>query len=281
MKSQMIATVAGGISLTLLQMISGMVLAPMSSALPESPADMLGWLVLSNLLVAGVLAWYARRSAWTGWRLAGALFVTAWGIGTLNSLIEAHFFAIFDRPDVLPAIFVLSLPPVLLFAPLMVWLSGRWSVPGAEAAVAPDRGVVSWMGRFAACSVTYLVLYFTAGMIIFPYVQPFYDQRALPSPSTIILLQLFLRGPIFAAIGLLIVRMAPATRLDHALMVAVAMSILGGAAPLIMPNPFFPDAVRWVHFLEVVTSHIVFGAVVGWLLGGTRARQQQPAARAA
>ena len=56
MKSQMIATVAGGISLTLLQMISGMVLAPISSALPESPADTLGWLVLSNLLVAGVLA---------------------------------------------------------------------------------------------------------------------------------------------------------------------------------------------------------------------------------
>ena len=281
MKSQMIATVAGAISLTLLQMISGMVLGPMSPALPEPPAGMLGWLVVSNLLVAGVLAWYARRSAWTGWRLAGALFVIAWSIGTLNSLIEAHFFAIFDRPDVLPAIFLRSLPPALLFTPVMVWLSGRWDVPGAEPAAAPDRGMVSWVARFAACSVTYLVLYFTAGMIIFPYVQPFYDMRALPAPSTIVLLQLFLRAPIFAAAGLLIVRMAPGTRRDHALMVAVAMSILGGAAPLIIPNSFFPDTVRWVHFVEVVTSNFVFGAVVGWLLGGTRARQQQRAARAA
>ena len=263
MKSQMMATVAGGISLTLLQMMSGVVLGPMSPALPEPPAGMFGWLVLSNLLVAGVLAWYARRSAWTGWRLAGALFVTAWGVGTLNSLIEAHFFAIFDRPGVLPALFLRSLPPVLVFAPVMVWLSGRWSVPGAETAPAPDHGIVGWVARFAACSATYLVLYFTAGMIIFPYVQPFYDMRALPAPSTIVLLQLFLRAPIFAGIGLLIVRMAPGTRRDHALMVAVAMSILGGAAPLIIPNPFFPDAVRWVHFVEVVTSNFVFGAVVG------------------
>jgi hypothetical protein len=34
-----------------------------------------------------------------------------------------------------------------------------------------------------------------------------------------------------------------------------------------MPNPYFPDSVRWVHFFEVTSSNFVFGAIVGWLWG--------------
>jgi hypothetical protein len=34
-----------------------------------------------------------------------------------------------------------------------------------------------------------------------------------------------------------------------------------------MPNPFFPDAVRWVHFCEVTSENFLFGAIVAWLWG--------------
>lgn len=111
--------------------------------------------------------------------------------------------------------------------------------------------------------------------------QEFYEQLTLPSTGTIVLLQLLVRGPLFAAIGLLIVRMTAATRIEHALMVGVAMSMLGGVAPLIPPNPFLPDAVRWVHFMEVVPSNFLFGFVTGWLLGGSRQPERRQAMSAA
>ena len=44
--------------------------------------------------------------------------------------------------------------------------------------------------------------------------------------------------------------------------------LLGGVAPLLMPNPYLPDAVRWAHFVETSVSNLVFGALAGWILQG-------------
>jgi hypothetical protein len=265
MKTQLVATVGGGFILTVLQMLTGMVLGPLDV---EMPPGTLPWMLLANLLLAGVLAWYARRSAWTGWRLAAALFAISYGIGHASALIELYFFPVLPRPGLLQGILVSSLVPAVLISPVMVWLAGRWSRAGAAPAMAPERSATEWMARFAACCVAYVLLYFAAGMIIFPYVQAFYAQLTLPAVSTVIMLQLFVRGPLFVAIGFLIVRMAPATRMEHALAVGIAMSVLGGVVPLLVPNPFFPDYVRWAHLAEVVSSNLVFGCTVGWLLSG-------------
>jgi hypothetical protein len=269
MKTQMIATLAGGLLLTVLQSATGMAFGPIPG--PDAPPDVLGWLLLSNVLVAGVLAWLARMSVWTGPSLAAALFAVSYGIGTFNSLVEAYVFDFFHRPGELQALFVLTLVPAVLFAPMMVWLAGRWRRPRTVAARPPEHSAAVWAARFAACSVAYLLLYFAAGMIIYPYVRQFYEgTKTLPSTLTIVALQLLLRGPIFVALGLLIVRFAPASRHQHALMVGVVMSVLAGVAPLLVPNAYFPDAVRWVHLIETTTSNFAFGAIVGWLLGGEK-----------
>jgi hypothetical protein len=52
-----------------------------------------------------------------------------------------------------------------------------------------------------------------------------------------------------------------------ALSVGLTFTILSGVATLILPNPFFPDAVRWAHFCEVTSSNFVFGCVVGLVWG--------------
>lgn len=265
MKTQMVATIAGAVILTILQALTGVIFGPLDVELPPNMAP---WVLLSNGLQAAVLAWFARRAAWTGWRLAAALFAISYGAGQGNSLIEAYFFAIFPRPELLRDVFLQSLPPAAVFAPIMVLLTGRWSRAGTPPRRVPEWSAMGWLARFAACSVAYLVLYFTAGTIIFPYVREFYERLTLPSHTTVMLLQLLVRGPLFAAVALLIVRMAPALRAEHAVMVGVAMAILAGVAPLIVPNPFLPDQVRWVHFLEVVPSNLLFGWIAGWLLSG-------------
>ncbi|MCL4813592.1 MAG: hypothetical protein KJ061_13950 [Vicinamibacteraceae bacterium] len=271
MRRQLAATFIGAIALTALQIAAGIALVtPPPPPGPEAAAATTGaghlwWALLANLLIAATLAWFARGAAWAGWRLALALFSVAFGIGHANSLIEAYVFGFFPRPGEVQALFASAFVTTAVFAPLLVWLVGRWREAGAAEVPPPRRSAINWAVRFAAGAVAYLVLYFTAGMIIYPYVQGFYEQRPLPQGATIAGLQLFVRGPVFVLLGWVITRMVPGSRARHALLVAVAMSVVGGAAPLLVPNPYFPDAVRWVHFAEVVSSNFVFGAIVGWL----------------
>jgi hypothetical protein len=43
------------------------------------------------------------------------------------------------------------------------------------------------------------------------------------------------------------------------------MCVIGGLAPLVVPNPLMPDAIRYAHMVEVVCSNLVFGGLAGWL----------------
>jgi hypothetical protein len=113
----------------------------------------------------------------------------------------------------------------------------------------------------------YLFLYFGTGMIIFPFVKNFYATQHLPSAVSIAALQLLVRGPVFVLVCLSLTRMLGLPRLQGALAVGLMFTLLSGVAPLLMPNPFFPDSVRWVHFCEVVSENFVFGAIVAWLWG--------------
>ena len=261
MTSWLAGILGGGLLLTVLGGILGWL---MPVALPAIPPGVAAWAFASNLLIAAVLTALAVRSRWTGWRLAAALFLVLFMVKSFTSLIEAAFFGLFfDRATAL-SLLGHELLIALVTAPALVALTGRMRPrPGTdEAVMAPVPRPVA---KFAACSALYLVLYFAFGMIIYPYVHEFYDQKVLPGPLAIIAMQLFVRGPIFVAIVLLVVRMVRGTPATRALHAALVMSVIGGVAPLMVPNPFMPDAVRFVHFFEVVIENFIFGWVTGWL----------------
>jgi len=111
----------------------------------------------------------------------------------------------------------------------------------------PHRSVASMVWRFAACSAIYVFLYFLAGSIIFPYVRDFYATQHIPSFGQIVALQFFLRGPVFILVCLTLLRMFRLPHLTGAVATGLAFTLLSGVAPLVIPNPFFPDYVRWVH----------------------------------
>ena len=58
------------------------------------------------------------------------------------------------------------------------------------------------------------------------------------------------------------------SRLQLSTVAALTMSVVGGVAPLIIPNPYLPDAVRYAHLPEVGVSNFLFGFVDAWLLAG-------------
>lgn len=230
---------------------------------PVPTAGYLGWLALANLVIASILLALADRSQWRGGRLAVGLFIVALGVGSVGTLIEAVLFRLFP----LATVGRLGLSAVLvdgvgaLAAARLARPAGGDALPPAP--VSPGRQVA----RFVGCALAYTFCYLVAGIAVLPYVREFYQTAGLPSGGATLAMQLFVRGPLLVAIGILVTRMTIASRREQALLVALVMAGLGGAAPLLVPNPFLPDAVRWAHMVEITASNALFGALVGWVYG--------------
>lgn len=243
--------------------------------LPPMPPGADPWAIASNALSATFLTALALRSRWFGWRLAGGVFLVLYVITHASSLIEAFFFGFFGPYTTLGLLLGTAIASAL-FAAALVLLIGRARTapaPAVQAGATPHL-----VRKLAACGAVYVVLYFAFGMMIYPFIRDFYGQRPMPSPLAIIVMQLVVRGPLFGAMMLLVTRMVNSAVSTNALFCALAMSSIGGVAPLVVPNPFFPDAVRYAHLVEVTTENFIFGWFTGWLFSA-RAHVLQHGAR--
>ena len=254
----------GWLALVAAQVVAGIAL-PIHAV---SPPNALEWLLFTDLLIAVVLGVVAVRSDWVGWRLALALVTIPWAINLVDA-IEGSIFLKHSGIPWRPLILNMSVTYVLVL-PLWRYIFGRGEVVPAHYSPFLQKSAGSAVLKFAISDISYLVLYFTAGTIIFPFVKNFYATQALPSYGTIVALQLFLRGPVFILVCLLLVRMIGLSRWHGALAVGLAFTILSGVAPLLMPNPYFPDYVRWTHFAEVTSSNFLFGCLIGLIWGKPR-----------
>ena len=228
-------------------------LAAVSRVQPSLPR-----LVFANLLTAAVLLFLLARTP-GGFvpraRLAGLLLA---GL-QLNNLLELLIFDVGIPRAQLPWFFVHGAVSGALCGLIAA------AVSGAGEAGAAARGAWTTPWRFAAIVASYVVVYFTAGLAIFPFIVDFYEPWRLPSHFTMLPMSI-LRGSVFAALAFLIVRSLRASRWAAALGVALALAIIGGVAPLIPENPYLPGFVRYAHMVEVGVSNVLFGAFAGWLL---------------
>lgn len=240
------------------------------STIPPMPPHFLSWLLVSNALTVTALSVLALRTEWRGWTL-GLSVAAIPVIVMLTSGIEGIVFLTNLHID-WPRIILSSLIGAVLIAPVWMLLFGRQAGTADEhfhPFASKAAGERAW--KFMVSDMAYPVLYFVAGSIVWPYVKDFYlTQGTLPRPSTIVLLQLLVRGPIFVVLCLLLVRMLRLPRLSGALAAGAVFTVVSGIAPLLIPNPYFPDAVRWAHLCEVTSSNFVFAAFVAWLWGRPR-----------
>jgi hypothetical protein len=251
------------VAISVIQVIAGIII-PIKNI--SVPAHTFEWLLLINAMTAAALVVLAVRTEWRGWRLGAALAVIPLAILSLNALEGS----VFLKNSGLPwgRISLQAVVSAVLIVPVWMIVFGRREKATTEhyhPIQAKGRGERAW--KFVVSDLTYLVLYYGAGMIIFPYVRDFYATQQLPSAGTIVALQLMIRGPVFVLICLGMTRMLGLSRIGGAIMVGLLFTVISGVAPLLMPNPVFPDAVRWVHFCEVVSENFVFGAIVAWLWG--------------
>jgi hypothetical protein len=259
---------AAGASLVVIQGLAfGVTTAAFGPSGVELPPGSLGWVLLSNLVTAVALTWLARRSTLSGAALVGLLALMLFSISTFNGMIEALFFHVFGPRDFARYVLQGALT-ALAVSVVVALLRGRARPPGAgPVPSAPGGGAAGarfW--RLAGADLLYLACYLGAGTVIYPWVREFYQARDQPAQALVAAVQLFLRGPIYIALMLLLVRTVDGDRRDKAILAGATLSLLGGVAPLLIPNPYFPDTVRWAHFFEVGISNFVYGAAATWLL---------------
>ncbi len=227
--------------------------------------------LLSNALTATMLLVIARRLPGPAARRALLLFVI-WGGTQANSMSELFLFDIGITRAQTIGLTAYGLAQAAVAAAALGWLTA----PRAHA-VTPDA-VRARPWRLAIAPPLYIVCYFAAGTLVWPFIADYYQTRPMPALGPVVALQVW-RGLAFGAIVFLIAQWCDGGRGERVLVAGLTLAVLGGAAPLVMPNPLMPAAIRLAHLYEVVPSIFAFAAILAWAL--TRPRRPGLAGRLA
>jgi len=232
----------------------------------QMPPYTIPWVLVANFVTAGVLVLVALRSDWRGWRLGVAISAIPITLG-LTNVIEGAIFLINVGID-WSRIITHTMIVYEFCVPVWILLFAKSGERGLEPYYRADSKLPEErLWKFFVSDASYLVLYFIAGMIVVPFVRDFYGTQTLPPASRLVAMQLLVRGPILVGLCLLLLRLLRLPRVSAALAVGAVLALLNGVAPLLVPNPYLPYAVRWAHLCEIASSNFVFGVIVGWLWG--------------
>jgi len=134
----------------------------------------------------------------------------------------------------------------------------------------PNSGPVgnfsrAWNWKLVVGASVYFVLYCVAGIAVHPFIKSFYSNRWLPSLGELCAIQFF-RGLLYIAIALPFIRRMIGRLLHAGVVLGLCFSVLGGIAPLLLPNPYMPVPIRIAHSIEVGISNFIYGLAVAYLL---------------
>jgi hypothetical protein len=213
---------------------------------------------IANGIVSGTLAFLAGATHWRGMRLGLAFATIPIAIAVVN-LVEG---VVYLNIEASKWNVISSVLKYIVVLPVWSKSSSRVENYSAVNDVRDPRGLAGTICRFGVSDFLYLVIYFAAGMVIFPLVRDFYATQTLPSVRTITALQLLFRAPVFMSVCVLLSVMIGGRRMKNSFFVGLSFTLVSGVAPLIVPNPFFPDSIRWIHFWEVTLANFAYGVLV-------------------
>ena len=225
-----------------------------------------GWLILSNFLIVGMLGSYIIYSNLGRLKLAGAVFIIYFIISYFNNLIEAFLYNVTNRSETVHSM-IQGLIVALIISPFILYLFDKWNYDPRKLHFR-DRSFLSWMWRLVSGDLLYIIIYLVAGFIlqsVYPQLLVFYKGK-LPTVGLMIGTQV-LRGFIFMGIAVLVLKTSDLSIPKRAVLVGLIFSVLGGIAPLILPNAYMPAYIRLGHGFEVGISNFVYGLLISYLLG--------------
>ncbi|MDI6811351.1 MAG: hypothetical protein QMD80_06740 [archaeon] len=168
-----------------------------------------------------------------------------------------------------PKLFLNGAITAALFSSLAVLIHGK--MKGVEESQEHSRRLVTpwteWIWKLILIAVIYVFIYISFGMFVFMPLagEAFQEYYAdLQLPAWILPFQM-VRGIIWAALALPVIRMMEGRLWEAGLAVALLFSVLMGSL-LLVPTEFMLEAIRMAHLVEVTSPNFLFGWIVVWLL---------------
>ena len=208
------------------------------------------------LLTFGALVLAAAVSRGGGGTLWLALLVLGWVVSQFNTLLEAVVFSVMPWSHAAIQL-AISFAALALLSGLALLVTLKWRGRAAEPTQLNATPVTLGLAILA-----YELLYWTAGILVWPYVADFYADKHLPSVFEVAALQVP-RALLFVAAAWLWLKTRPRWA---PLVLGIAYAVMGGIAPMLPDNPYMTLDVRVAHGVETGTSNFIFGLIVGWLI---------------
>jgi len=264
-------------------------LVPKEAQAQPAPPDLFLPLAAFCLSVGSVVSYLILRSTWHGWRLAGALFAATYGISTIATQVESWFFLSAKMPSgLIRALFVQGAIAMALFAPLAVWILGKWTPAPrpTENREAPPLTATAITWRVGLLVGAFIFLYMLFGYYVAwrnPVLREYYGGTDSASfyemlksnwqrQPQLFLLQMF-RALLYVACVYPLLRMLRGGRWERVM--AAAFFPASWTTALLLPNPLMPSSVARSHLWETLAFNLMFGALMALLLGKTRPRAEE------
>jgi hypothetical protein len=253
---------------------------------PATGQGLLWGLALVALVDTLLLSWFILRAGAHGWPLALRVALLYYGAKTVMTQLEAWYFMTNITPEVLRGLFVMSIPAALLFPPMAVTIWGHWhaaDAPGATLALPRSAGAWAWRVALLA-AVVYPVLFFGFGYFVAwqnPEVRTFYGEPGAIQPFLAHMAATLaaapglypfevMRGLLWVGLALIVLTAWRGARWEAIWYVGLLFALLPNLG-MILPNPLMPESVRLSHLIETISSNLLWGMAIAWLLTYRRA----------
>ena len=242
-----------------------------------NPLSML-YLFISSLFICFSIYYLASNTSWRGIRRVIGIVFVVFFVASFMTQIETLFFGeafpTLTKADVLFIAFA-PIPSIIAATLLSVTFFGE-----KEFALNKDIDIkiTTFIPKILLIGLIYTVIYFLFGYFVawqFEELRIFYSGTVENAgfigqlmnnfhDNAIIYPFQFIRGVLFALGVLPLLYMLQRKKLVF--ITGVSLVYLCTAVVLIIPNPLFPDIVRWAHFIEMFFSMLLFGVITGHIL---------------
>jgi hypothetical protein len=238
--------------------------------IPVTTTQLLCYL-LNGAILTGFLAWLVPKIHLSTWSLTLLVWLNLLVVEFLNNYVEAYFFTnMYSNAAVLAQSAASALISSLITAMAAALLLG-YGISGITASLKEHlstRTSSSWILRIAVGSVAYFPIYFFFGLLITPFVLPYYNNPSfglrIPSFAVMIPVELF-RGFVYTIVLLPLLATLVGGRITKFIALAAMLYIPGGLIAL-LGTPRIPAPIIPFHGLEILADSIVYGFVLSRIL---------------
>jgi hypothetical protein len=235
----------------------------------------LGYLLLNSAILTFFLAWLVPKIRLNLRSLTILVWLELLVVEFLNNYVEAYFFTTrYSDLSVFVQSVASALVSSLISAVAAALLLGH-GVSGITASLGKHlstRTRGSWILRIAVGSVAYYPIYFFFGMLIAPFVLPYYSDSSfglrIPSFAVMIPVELF-RGFVYTLVLLPLLATVVGGRTTKFIALAAMLYIPGGLIAL-LGNPGLPAPIIPFHAVEILADSIVYGLVLSRILSSPK-----------